>query len=501
MPRSAARPAARGDPRRGREDLAGRPRMTDAFASAVLLAAGSSTRMGLSADGRRKPCLELAGRTLVEHALATFCRAPSVAEVVLVAHGEDLAAARAALEAWPEGAERRACVPGGAERTDSVRLGFAATSAACEVVLVHDVARPLVRVDQVEAVAAAAREHGGALLAVPVRDTIKLAAEGRSVSTLDRASPWAAQTPQALRRAELARALAEAEEMGLGATDDAALYERHVGQPLLVEGSPENLKLTVPGDMALAEAILAFRERADAELAGLDGSDARMRKLEAEGEAEARRVAAAAEALSRGRREAAGRLAEAVGAECAGLALEGARFEVALEPASPAEGAPCGPHGAETPEFRFSANPGEALQPLRRVASGGELSRVFLALKNVLRREGAGMVLVFDEVDAGIGGGVAERVGALLASLAASHQVLCITHLPQIAVHGARHFRVAKQGKGGRTVTRVEPLDEEARVEEIARMAGGARVKEATRRHARELLDAARRAAGPRKTP
>ncbi|MDX1650836.1 MAG: DNA repair protein RecN, partial [Myxococcota bacterium] len=178
---------------------------------------------------------------------------------------------------------------------------------------------------------------------------------------------------------------------------------------------------------------------------------------------------------------------------CAGLALEGARFEVALPPAPPAEGAPCGLHGAETPEFRFSANPGEALQPLRRVASGGELSRLFLALKNVLRRAGEGMVLVFDEVDAGIGGGVAERVGSLLASLAAHHQVLCITHLPQIAVHADRHFRVAKARRGGRTVTTVEPLDEAARVEEIARMAGGTEVREATRRHARALREAARK--------
>ena len=244
-----------------------------------------------------------------------------------------------------------------------------------------------------------------------------------------------------------------------------------------------------------AREILAFRERCEAELEGLARGDARLRKLEQEQAAEHRRVEALSRALSRGRRGAARKLARAVESECAGLALEGARFQVALRPVAPAEGAPCGAQGAETPELRFSANPGEALQPLRRVVSGGELSRLFLALKNVLRQAGEGMVLVFDEVDAGIGGRVAERVGALLASLAEHHQVLCITHLPQIAVHAERHFRVVKRGRGGRTLTRVEALDPAARIEEVARMAGGEEVREATRAHARALLEAAR---GPR---
>jgi DNA repair protein RecN (Recombination protein N) len=151
-----------------------------------------------------------------------------------------------------------------------------------------------------------------------------------------------------------------------------------------------------------------------------------------------------------------------------------------------------GASGAETCEFSFSANAGEALRPLRSVASGGELSRVFLALKNTLRRAGAGMVLVFDEVDAGVGGAVAERVGATLASLAEHHQVLCITHLPQIAAHAGTHFAVRKREQAGRTRTGVEPLGASERVDEIARMAGGEKVTEATRKHARALLLATR---------
>jgi DNA repair protein RecN (Recombination protein N) len=171
------------------------------------------------------------------------------------------------------------------------------------------------------------------------------------------------------------------------------------------------------------------------------------------------------------------------------LAMPGARFRVALEPAAPPEGLPCGGSGAESPEFLFSANAELEPRPLRRVASGGELSRVFLALKGALRRADPGATLVFDEVDAGIGGGVADRVGAALAGLAETHQVVCITHLPQIAARGKRHLVVRKEGVGAVTVEAVEGA---ARVEEIARMAGGETIGDATRRHARELLRAAR---------
>lgn len=244
--------------------------------------------------------------------------------------------------------------------------------------------------------------------------------------------------------------------------------------------------------------ILAFRERAAAELAALGGSDERLRKLEAEREAERERVGALAGELSAARAAAGRALARAVSAQLADLAMADGRFEVALEPVEPLAGAPCGASGAEAAEFLFSANAGEAPQPLRRVASGGELSRVFLALKNVLRRAEAGMVLVFDEVDAGIGGAVADRVGGVLAGLSQDHQVLCITHLPQIAARGDRHFRVLKQAEGRRTRTAVEPLDADGRVDEIARMAGGETVTDATRRHARALVEGSGPAERPR---
>jgi DNA repair protein RecN (Recombination protein N) len=229
------------------------------------------------------------------------------------------------------------------------------------------------------------------------------------------------------------------------------------------------------------------REALAAELEGLEGSEARERDL-VEREAAARQaLVTAAGELSRGRVAAAGRLARAVEETLHELAMPHARLEVALAAARSGD-LPCGPAGAETVELLLSANPGEAPRALRRIASGGELSRIFLALTGALRRAEAGRVLVFDEVDSGVGGRTADRVGQALADLAAGHQVLCITHLPQVAARAATHLRVEKRVRGGRTIVEVDALGADARVEELARMAGGARITEATRRHARELL-------------
>ncbi len=236
--------------------------------------------------------------------------------------------------------------------------------------------------------------------------------------------------------------------------------------------------------------ILRFRDEAAGELAALEGADERESELLREREATGQRLAATARELSKGRCRAAGELASVVEASLRELGMPEARFSVALEPAPAAEDAPCGPTGAELPEFRFSANAGEAPRPLHKVASGGELSRAFLALKGALRESDAGMVLVFDEVDAALGGRAADRVGRSLAALGSHHQVLCITHLPQIAAFAQAHLRVAKRTQRGRTLARVERVEGPARVEEIARMAGGEAVGKATLRHARELLAA-----------
>lgn len=236
--------------------------------------------------------------------------------------------------------------------------------------------------------------------------------------------------------------------------------------------------------------ILARREALGAELAAVEGGDEREAALATELEAAYEALAAQAALLGAGRAAAAARLARDVEQRLRRLEMPDARVEVALAPVAAGDGLPCGPTGAEQVELLLSANRGEAPRPLRQIASGGELSRVFLAIQGALRRTEGGMVLVFDEVDAGIGGRTAERVGQALAELAGEHQVLCITHLPQVAALAATQLRVVKHVRGGRTVAAVEALDADARVEELARMAGGARVTEATRQHARELLRA-----------
>jgi DNA repair protein RecN (Recombination protein N) len=241
---------------------------------------------------------------------------------------------------------------------------------------------------------------------------------------------------------------------------------------------------------ATEQEILAFRDRAAAELGATETADERLAELTGERDAHAAELARAAKRLSRGRRKAGRALSRALEAALQDLALPHAGIEVELAPVAGGGGLVCGPGGAEAPQLLFRANPGEPARPLSRVASGGELSRVFLALKNSVRRSEAGMLLVFDEVDAGVGGAVAERVGRALAELSEQHQVVCISHLPQVAALADTHFRVEKQASGGRTWARAVRLDDEARVEEIARMAGGERVTQATRRHARELLAA-----------
>jgi len=144
--------------------------------------------------------------------------------------------------------------------------------------------------------------------------------------------------------------------------------------------------------------------------------------------------------------------------------------------------------GLDRAEFLLSPNPGEELRPLAKIASGGELSRLMLAVKSVVGRDAAGLTLVFDEVDSGIGGRVAEVVGRKLKALAARRQVLCVTHLPQIAAFADQHLAVRKEVVRGRTITTVERLTGDARIEEVARMLGGETITETGREHAREML-------------
>ena len=199
-----------------------------------------------------------------------------------------------------------------------------------------------------------------------------------------------------------------------------------------------------------------------------------------------------AESLHVRRVDAATGLARAVEAELAALHIPRARLEARVELLAAGQ---LGPRGSDRVEFLFTANPGEPLAPLTKVASGGELSRVLLAVKGVLATGDHVTTYVFDEVDAGVGGAVAEAIGRRLHAASQRRQVLCITHLPQIAAFADAHFRVEKHTKDGRTITRVVRLGEEARVEEIARMLGGSRVSGTAREHASQLVAEAHRAA------
>lgn len=191
---------------------------------------------------------------------------------------------------------------------------------------------------------------------------------------------------------------------------------------------------------------------------------------------------ALASQLSAGRQQAALRLADAITAEMQRLALAGGAFSVSLLAQEPAA------TGLESVEFLVAGHAGVAPRPLAKVASGGELSRISLAIRVTTAQQGDIPTMIFDEVDVGIGGGVAEIVGQLLQQLGARRQALVITHLPQVAAQGAHHLKVSKTQQDGHTLSHIHRLDENARVEEISRMLGGLEITDTTRRHAREML-------------
>lgn len=229
------------------------------------------------------------------------------------------------------------------------------------------------------------------------------------------------------------------------------------------------------------EELPALRERIAAELAesaaaiDLDALSARVDAAEAA-------YHEVADRLGRARNETARRLGREVTAAMQELAMQGGAFEVALIPCAP------GPFGKETVEFRVAGHAGTPPRPLARVASGGELARLSLALSVIASQAAQVPTLIFDEVDTGIGGAVAEVVGRLLRQLGERHQVLCVTHLPQVAARGMHHFEVRKSSAGGATLSDIRLLDETARIDEIARMLGGMTITETTRQHASEML-------------
>ncbi|MFN0088269.1 MAG: DNA repair protein RecN [Blastocatellia bacterium] len=278
-----------------------------------------------------------------------------------------------------------------------------------------------------------------------------------------------------------------------------------------IQSSPERLKLVEDrleelsrlkrkygGSLEAAARTLAeLRERREA----LDNNEARIKRLEADLKEALDEYGKEAEKLTRGRKNAVANFEAQIQKEFAAVSLGAARFKVRLDAEQRSglsqkiqqlmelvfKGA-LRRTGNEFVEFYFSANPGEDLRPLSEVASGGELSRLMLVLKTITAPTLIPKTLVFDEIDAGIGGKVADAVGARLKRLAETNQVLCVTHQVQLARHADAHFLVTKGAHAGRTLTSVSELDKQGRIEELARMIGGSEITPLARKHAQELL-------------
>lgn len=243
------------------------------------------------------------------------------------------------------------------------------------------------------------------------------------------------------------------------------------------------------------EALPALLQQLQQELEQLDDADNRLQGMQTEIDTARTEYDKLAGKLTQGRKKAAKALAKAVSDNMQELGMGGGRFDIELKPLEKGPSV----NGLEGVELQVSANPGQPLRPLSKVASGGELSRISLAIQVITAGQEGIPTLIFDEVDVGVGGGVAEMVGRQLRRLGDSRQVLCVTHQPQVAAQGHHHFRITKQTEGGDTRTEVQPIDGDVRVEEVARMSGGVEITEQTLEHARELIERAQQKGRKRK--
>lgn len=236
---------------------------------------------------------------------------------------------------------------------------------------------------------------------------------------------------------------------------------------------------------ATVEDMLIFLDRSRRELDEIEAADDTLARLAGQLSAAEKRTVMAGAALTKARKSAAGELEKRILKELEDLDMGRVRFSIEFTPGEP------GPDGCDAIRFLMSANAGEDLKPIARIASGGELARIMLALKNVLAEQERVSTLVFDEVDTGVSGRAAQKVAEKLAQVSRHKQVLCVTHLPQLAAMADVHFSVEKGERGGRTFTEVLQLDRRRRMEELARITGGSKVTDALLQSAGELLDGA----------
>jgi len=283
-------------------------------------------------------------------------------------------------------------------------------------------------------------------------------------------------------------ALIQMEEIALAFRDYSRRVEVNPARIDEIENRLEEVDRLKRKYGSTVEEVLAFKQRVDEALKTFTSDEEKLSRLESRLEPLRQVVDNLGKKLSRERKRVASELKRSVEKELNSLGMKKTIFEIHIDPS------PLSAKGADRVEFLISPNVGEEVKPLAKIASGGELSRIMLAMKRILAKIGGRQVLVFDEVDAGIGGAMAEVVGKKLRELSRHHQVICVTHLPQIACFADQHHSVRKEVKSGRTVTLVDRLDEVSIVDEIARMLGGVKVTEKTKAHAKEMIENAQKA-------
>ncbi|MBP9112222.1 MAG: DNA repair protein RecN [Polyangiaceae bacterium] len=289
-------------------------------------------------------------------------------------------------------------------------------------------------------------------------------------------------------------ARAELTDTGRALSRYAETIEANPGRLDEVEDRLSRIEKSLRRHGPTTKELVAFRAQIEADLAKLANSGQEREALLGKSAELVRLVGSLAKSLSRKRRDSAERLADAIGKELAQLGMGRARVvvDVSSQPTTglslDLEGLRLSRSGIDRVEFLIAPNPGEDPKPLRKIASGGELSRALLAIKKVLAENAPAGLYVFDEVDSGVGGAIAEVIGHSIGDVAKHRQVLCITHLPQIAALAEHHYLVEKHETAGRTQTSVRKLSKSERIDELARMLGGVRVGEASKRAAKEML-------------
>jgi len=307
----------------------------------------------------------------------------------------------------------------------------------------------------------------------------KILNQGREMAAID---PSLSQPLKALEAT-----LIQLEEIALVMRDYSRRVEMNPMRLDEIESRLEEIDRLKRKYGSTVKEVLSFKQRADEALRSFRTDEERLSQLEGRLEPLRQAVIGLGKKLSGERKRVALELKKSIERELNSLGMKKTIFEIHIDPL------PLSLKGVDRVEFLISPNVGEEVKPLAKIASGGELSRIMLAMKRILAKVGGRQVLIFDEVDSGIGGAMAEVVGKKLRELSRHHQVICVTHLPQIACFADQHYSVKKEVKSGRTLTLVDQLDRESIVDEIARMLGGVKVTEKTRAHAKEMIEHAKK--------